>query len=113
MQGFNVLPGNTRVRTQSGLVRLDQLSGSGPQGPASPKGDQGDPGEDGVVDTSQFYTKNQVNFQLVLKQNALGTHVSTGARIWDQESQLLRNIMGKWHPNLHLHGPDRPFKSRQ
>ena len=31
--GYNTLPGSTRVRTPNGLVRLDELSGSGPTGP--------------------------------------------------------------------------------
>ena len=38
MLGFNALPGNTRVRISAGLVRLDQLSGSGPQGPQGETG---------------------------------------------------------------------------
>ena len=56
--GFNTLAGNTRVRTPSGLVRLDQIS-SGSQGPAGPQGPQGPPG---TVDTSQFYNKTQTDF---------------------------------------------------
>ena len=56
--GFNTLAGNTRVRTPSGLVRLDQIS-SGSQGPAGPPGPQGPPG---TVDTSQYYNKTQTDF---------------------------------------------------
>ena len=56
--GFNTLAGNTRVRTPSGLVRLDQIS-SGSQGPAGPAGPQGPPG---TGDTSQYYTKTQTDF---------------------------------------------------
>ena len=56
--GFNTLAGNTRVRTPSGLVRLDQIS-SGSQGPAGPQGPQGPPG---TVDTSQYYNKTQTDF---------------------------------------------------
>ena len=63
--GLMIWDGNTRVRTAtSGLVRLDQLSGSGPegQGPPGEKGDQGDPG---TVDTSNVYTKLQTDFALM------------------------------------------------
>ena len=56
--GFNTLAGNTRVRTPTGLVRLDQIS-SGSQGPAGPQGPQGPPG---TVDTSQYYNKTQTDF---------------------------------------------------
>ena len=56
--GFNTLAGNTRVRTPSGLVRLDQIS-SGSQGPAGPAGPQGPPG---TVDTSQYYNNTQTDF---------------------------------------------------
>ena len=59
--GFNTLAGNTRVRTPSGLVRLDQIS-SGSQGPAGPAGPAGTQGPTGTVDTSQFYNKTQTDF---------------------------------------------------
>ena len=56
--GLLILDGATRAMTQSsGLVRLDSLSGSGPQGPAGPAGPPGEDGED--ADTSQFYTKRR------------------------------------------------------
>ena len=60
MLGFETLAGNTRVRTPTGLVRLDQLSGSGPQGPVGPAGPvgadgaAGADGADGTIDTAQF-----------------------------------------------------------
>ena len=56
--GFNTLAGNTRVRTPTGLVRLDEIS-TGAQGPAGPQGPQGPPG---TVDTSQYYNKTQTDF---------------------------------------------------
>ena len=90
--GLTVLGGDTRVRTNGQLIRLDQLSGSGPQGeqgPAGATGPQGaqgaqgpqgaqgatgpagaqgatgptgEDGADGTVDTSNFYNKAQVVF---------------------------------------------------
>ena len=66
MLGFETLPGNTRVRTQNGLVRLDELSGSGPQGLAGPAGPEGPPGSD--ADTSQFYSNTQTNTWLALTE---------------------------------------------
>ena len=87
---FNTLPGNTRVRTSAlGLVKLESLSGSGPQGEPGPEGEQGiqgeigpqgaqgsqggqgiqgaagpqgPVGEDGQVDTTQFFAKPQMDF---------------------------------------------------
>ena len=73
--GYNTLAGTTRVRTPSGLVRLDELSGSGPAGPTGPTGPVGSvgpagptgpigptgptgpQGDAGVVDTSNYYSK--------------------------------------------------------
>ena len=72
--GFNTLPGSTRVRTPSGLVRLDQLSGSGPHGPAGPTGPQGP-----AVDTTLFYTEAQVDGALSLKEDLVQTGTHTGA----------------------------------
>ena len=40
--GLTVLGGDTRVRTNGQLIRLDQLSGS--TGPAGPQGEQGETG---------------------------------------------------------------------
>ena len=46
--GFQTLPGSTRVRTSSGLVRLDELAGGGGQpGPQGPQGEKGNTGETG------------------------------------------------------------------
>ena len=65
LYGFNVLPGSTRVRTHnSGLVRLDQLSGSGPAGPEGPAGPQGP-----AVDTSQYYNKATMDIMLGFKED--------------------------------------------
>ena len=69
--GLTVLGGDTRVRTNGQLIRLDQLSGSGPAGPQGeqgPQGIQGEPGQDGAdgtVDVSNYYNKAQVDFFIV------------------------------------------------
>ena len=53
-----MLGGDTFVRTNGQLIRLDQLSGTGPAGPQGeqgPQGIQGEPGQDGAdgtVDTT-------------------------------------------------------------
>ena len=61
----NVLSGNTRVRTPNGLVRLDELSGSGPAGEQGPAGPAGPPGETGTVATSLYYNNLQVDFAII------------------------------------------------
>ena len=62
--GFNTLPGNTRVRTQhNGLVRLDELSGSGPQCEQGPLGEKGDQGDPGTIYTSNCYLKLQTDLR--------------------------------------------------
>ena len=71
MLGFSVLPGNTRVRTQSsGLVRLGQLSGSGPAGLVGPPGP--------AVDTSQYYNKATMDIMLGLKEDNIVSTPGTG-----------------------------------
>ncbi len=90
--GLFVLDGNARVRTPSGLVKLQDLSGSGPQGPAGPAGAQGPPG---VVDYSNVYTKAEVNGALALKENLLQTGTHPGAKIWDSTLRQLRNVLGQ------------------
>ena len=92
MIGINILPGNTRARTPSGLVRLDQLSGSGPQGPQGPPGEKGDTGDTGTVDTSLFYNKLQVDFAILSSKPSAG--LSDGAQTYDAGSNVIRNILG-------------------
>ena len=104
------MEGSTRVRTPNGLVRLDQLSGSGPQGPAGPAGPagedgdagpqgptgpvgpqgetgatgpQGPAGEDGVVDTSNYYNKPQIDFMFATTPPSILSHTAPGAQVWD------------------------------
>ena len=84
MIGFDTLSGATRVRVNGTLVRLDELSGSGPQGEPGPQGPAGATGPQGPTgatgaqgptgatgpqgptgedaDTTQFYTKPQIDF---------------------------------------------------
>ena len=92
MIGTDVLAGNTRVRTPSGLVRLDQLSGSGPQGPQGPPGEKGDTGDTGTVDSSLFYNKLQVDFAILSSKPSAG--LSDGAQTYDAGSNVIRNILG-------------------
>ena len=88
----NVLSGNTRVRTPNGLVRLDELSGSGPQGPPGEQGPQGPQGEPGTVDSSLYYTKGQVDFALAANRPSSG--LSDGAHTYDSNMNVIRNILG-------------------
>ena len=66
--GIKVLGGDTFVRSNGQLIRLDQLSGTGPAGPQGEQGPQGatgatgPAGQDGTVDTTNFYNKAQVDF---------------------------------------------------
>ena len=64
--GLVILDGGIRVRRSDppSLVRLEDLSGSGPQGPQGADGPLGPPG---TVDTSQFYTKAQLDILLAFK----------------------------------------------
>ena len=89
--GFNTLAGNTRVRTPTGLVRLDQIS-SGSQGPAGPAGPTGPQGPPGTVDTSQYYNKTQTDFFLALKQNTLDSNVGSGSTLIS--GSTLRRLIG-------------------
>ena len=67
--GITVLGGDTRVRTNGQLIRLEDLASTpGPPGLQGGKGDQGiqggpgQDGADGTVDTTNFYNKAQVDF---------------------------------------------------
>ena len=117
--GFNTLPGNTRVRANGSLVRLDELSGSGPQGPAGPQGEQGSQGfqgptgqtgatgpvgptgptglqgDAGVVDTSNYYNKGQINFMFATTPPSILSHTTPGAKVWDNNNNLMRTIEGQ------------------
>ena len=96
--GYNTFAGTTRVRTPNGLVRWDELSGSGPAGPAGPTGPagpagsagpqgdvgptgpQGDAGpagpqgDAGTVDTSNYYSKPQIDFMFATTHPSIRSH---------------------------------------
>ena len=64
--GLSILDGRTTrvVTSNSGNVFLEDLSGSGPQGPTGPSGPAGPAG---TVDTSQIYTKTQMDIMRALR----------------------------------------------
>ena len=86
--GITVLGGDTRVRTNGQLIRLDQLSGTGPAGPQGEQGETGPQGatgaqgaqgaqgatgatgatgptgpqgDAGVVDANNYYNRGQID----------------------------------------------------
>ena len=117
--GITVLGGDTRVRANGQLIRLDQLSGSGPAGPqgetgpqgaTGPQGPQGatgaigatgatgpagPQGEAGEVDTTQFYTKPQIDFMFATTPPSILSHTTPGAQVWDNGNNLMRTIKGQ------------------
>ena len=117
---YNTLACSTRVRTSNGLIRLDQLSGSGPQGPAGPAGPAGEDGDAGPqgptgpvgpqgetgatgpqgpagedADTTQFYTKPQIDFLFATTPPSILSHTTPGAQVWDNDNNLMRTIKGQ------------------
>ena len=112
--GLFILDGSTRVRTDSGLVRLSELSGSGPQGEQGVQGEQGPPGEkgdDGTVDTSNYYTIMQTNFALA--DNRSSASLSDGARTYDSNTHVIRNMLGTGGIVTHIFmNPADPEDSR-
>ena len=67
--GITVLDGSTRIRTNGGLIRLEELASTprppGPQGEQGIQGIQGPAGEDGqdgTVDATNYYNKAHVDF---------------------------------------------------
>ena len=69
--GFDTIPGNTRVSTANGLVRLDSFAGGG------------------AVDA---YTKAQTDALLLFKQNLLDNNVGAGSTLIS--GSTLRRIVG-------------------
>ena len=80
MLGFETLAGNTRVRTATGLVRLDQLG-------ANP-------------DLSGVYTKNEIDTQLLFKQHIISSTAGSGTEVWD--SNMIRRLVGGSNVTLSL-----------
>ena len=99
--GFNTLPGNTRVRTSSsGLVRLDELSASGPQGEQGPLGEKGDQGDPGTIDTIDCYSRPQTDFALMA--NRPSASLSNGVKVYDSNTNEIRNLLGIGGIIVHL-----------
>ena len=100
--GITVLGGDTRVRTNGQLIRLEDLASTpGPPGLQGEKGDQGIQGEpgqdgaDGTVDTTNFYNKAQVDFLLATNTPSIGVYPGAGIRVWDDQQDLMRNLVGQ------------------
>ena len=120
--GLTVLGGDTRVRTNGQLIRLDQLSTTGPAGPqgpigatgatgpAGPAGEDGADGQDGTsINVSNYYNKQQVNFVFATTPPTIYSALTPGAKVWDDTTNLTRAIKGQTRqPNVYLHESDRP-----
>ena len=121
--GINILGGDTFVRSYGQLIRLDQLSGS--TGPAGPQGEQGETGpqgatgaqgaqgaqgatgatgatgptgpqgDAGVVDTSNYYNRGQIDFMFATTPPSILSHTTPGAKVWDNNNNLMRTIKGQ------------------
>ena len=106
--GITVLGGDTRVRTNGQLIRLEDLASTpGPpclQGEKGDQGIQGEPGADGTVDTTNFYNKAQVAFLLLMNTPSIGTYPGEGIRVWDDQQDLMRNLVGQNGISVSLHG---------
>ena len=85
--GLLIIDGSTRVRRRNppSLVKLEDLSGSGPAGPPGPPGDP--------VDTTQFYNKTAMNIMLGLKEDNIVSTLGTGTVLFN-DGQLRRLIAG-------------------
>ena len=103
MIGFDTLSGSTRVRVNGTLVRLDELSGSGPQGEPGPQGPAGATGPQGPTgatgaqgptgatgpqgpagedaDMTQFYTKPQIEFMFATTSPGILSHTAPVAQV--------------------------------
>ena len=108
--GITVLGGDTRIRTNGQLIKLEDLASTpGPPGLQGEKGDQGIQGEpgqdgaDGTVDATNFYNKAQVDFLLLMNTPSIGTYPGEGIRVWDDQQDLKRNIVGQNGIYVRLH----------
>ena len=113
--GIFIIDGSTFVRTDSGLVRLSELSGSGPQGEQCVQGEQGPPGEkkgdDGTVYTRHYYTIVQTKFALAANRPSVS--LSGGAQTYDSNANVIRNILGTGGIVTHIFmNPTDPEDSR-
>ena len=105
--GITVLDGSTRVRSNGQLIRLEDLASTpgpvGPAGPAGPVGPAGEDGADGTVDTTNYYNKAQVDFLLATNTPTIGTYPGEGIRVWDDQQDLMRNLVGQNGVSVSLH----------
>ena len=68
------------------------------------KAHAGEDGQDGTVDTSNFYNKAQVDFLLMMNTPSIGTYPGLGIRVWDDQQDLMRNLVGQNGVSVSLHG---------
>ena len=137
--GLTVLGGDTRVRSNGQLIRLDQLSGTGPAGPQGEQGETGPQGATGAqgaqgatgpqgvtgpqgatgpqgpagedADATQFYTKPQVD--LAHLANRPSASISDGAVVYDANATTIRNVLGTGGIVTHIfQNPTDPSDSR-
>ena len=105
--GITVLDGSTRVRSNGQLIRLEDLASTpgpvGPAGPAGPVGPAGEDGADGTVDTTNYYNKAQVDFLLATNTPTIGTYPGEGIRVWADQQDLMRNLVGQNGVSVSLH----------
>ena len=108
--GITVLDGNTRVRSNGQLIRLEDLASTpgpvgpvGPAGPAGPIGPAGEDGADGTVDTTNYYNKAQVDFLLLMTTPSIGTYPGAGINPWDDAQDLMRGLVGQNGVSVSLH----------
>ena len=130
--GITVLGGDTRVRTNGQLIRLEELSGSGPTGPAGETGPQGatgptgpqgatgptgpqgatgatgPQGEAGVVDTSNVLIKAPDRFHVCHHASEHFEPHHSGGKGMGHPGQLDAHHQGpRRHTDLHIHDSDR------
>ena len=108
--GITVLDGSTRGRSNGQLIRLEDLASTpgpvgpaGPAGPAGPVGPAGEDGADGTIDTTSYFNKQQVDFLLATNTPTIGTYPGEGIRVWDDQQDLMRNLVGQNGVSVSLH----------
>merc|ERR1711923_407011 len=62
-------------------------------GATGPTGPQGPAGTD--ADTTQFYTKPQIDFMFATTPPSILSHTTPGAKVWDNTNNLMRTIQGQ------------------
>ena len=105
-----MLDGNTRIRTNGQLIRLEELATTpGPPGTQGEQGIQGiqspagEDGQDGTVDTTNYFNKAQAEVLLATNTPSIGTYPGEGIRVWDYQQDLMRNVVGQNGISVSLH----------